>query len=378
MKILWFLENLSLGGQQTQSINLIKQIKQSKNIEIDVLYFNDGPLHHQFKDVCNNLTHLCDLKMGAYNNPLNLIKVISEYYKYLNKNKYDVVLSNGIISFGLSSIMKLFFSFKHVRLLGGPLKDIEPTYEKYFHNILPFHKKVDIAFYCEGENKVERKRYGKSLREFPMAVNTDMFYPKSKQEKIEIREKYQIQENEVVIGWVGRIASNMEIKNTIKLGGELKRRGISNFKILIVGGGTWEKEMFLLIEKERINDHCIYLGWQPMELIPDLFQAMDIVPLLDDDPVGGSIVREAMACGCLVISVDGVNKVQSTWIFNNKNGYLVSNSNYIKDCADIVVDYLNRDDDKYKEVSSEGAEYAKKKMNFKEQARIILSGIIDD
>lgn len=378
MKILWFIENLSLGGQQTQSINLIKEIKEIEEIEIDVLYFNNGPLYNQFKDVCNNLTHLGDLKKGGYKNPLNVIKVIRNYYKYLHTTKYDTILSNGIISFGLSSIMKFFFYYKHVRLLGGPLKDIEPTYEKYLHNILPFHKKVDIAFYCEGENIVERKRYGKKLREFPMAVNTEMFYPKSKKKKIEIREKYQINEGEIVIGWVGRIASNMEIKNTIKLGGKLKRRNILNFKILIVGGGTWEKEMLHLIEKEGIKDHCIYLGWQPMEAIPDLFQAMDIVPLLDNDPVGGSIVREAMACGCLVISVDGISKVQSTWIFNDKNGYLVPDTNYIEDCAELIVDYIKRDDNRYNDVSFEGAEYAKKKMSFKEQAKIILSGMVND
>lgn len=378
MKILWFLENLSLGGQQTQSINLIKNIKQNKNTEIDLLYFNDGPLYHQFKEACNNLTHLCDLKQGVYKNPFNILKVIRKYHKYLSENRYDIILSNGIISFGLSSIMKLFFSYKHVRLLGGPLKDIEPTYEKYLHNILPFHKKLDIAFGWPGKNIVERKRYGKKLILFPHAVNTKMFFIKEKTIIKSIRKKYSIKDNEIVIGWVGRIASNMEIKNTIKLGGELKKRNVKNFKILIVGGGSWVNGMLKLIEKEDIKENCIFLGWQPMELIPDFFQAMDIVPLLDNDPVGGSIIREAMACGSLVISVNGKSKAQSEWIFNNNNGLLVSDINYISETADIVEDYIVTVGNKYSLISFRGAEYAKNEMSFAKQARIILKGIMND
>ncbi|WP_417291660.1 glycosyltransferase family 4 protein [Corallibacter sp.] len=378
MKILWFIENLSLGGQQTQSINLIKRIREAKKFEIDVLYFNDGPLHGQFKDACSSLTHLTDLKKGGYKNPLNIIKAIRKYYKYLCKNKYDVVLSNGIISFGLSSIMKLIFSFKHVRLLGGPLKDIEPTYEKYLHNILPFHKNLDIAFGWPGKNVVERKRYGKKLILFNHAVDTKMFFIKDKEVKENIRKKYLIKDYEIVIGWVGRIASNMEIKNTIKLGGELKKRNICNFKILIVGGGSWEDGMFDLIEREGIKDHCIYLGWQPMELIPNLFQAMDIVPLLDDDPVGGSIIREAMACGSLIVSVDGISKAQSEWIINNHNGLLVSDTNYIQETANIVEDYILNEKSKYNLMCVNGARYAKIEMSFIKQAEIIVKGMLND
>lgn len=40
MNILWFIENLSLGGQQTQSINLIKRFKGfEKKLERDLEWF---------------------------------------------------------------------------------------------------------------------------------------------------------------------------------------------------------------------------------------------------------------------------------------------------------------------------------------------------
>lgn len=32
MKILWFIEDLSLGGLQTQSINLIREISETENM----------------------------------------------------------------------------------------------------------------------------------------------------------------------------------------------------------------------------------------------------------------------------------------------------------------------------------------------------------
>ena len=58
MKILWFIENLCLGGQQTQSINLIKEINKDSKKSIDILYLNDGELKDEFKEVCSNLIHL--------------------------------------------------------------------------------------------------------------------------------------------------------------------------------------------------------------------------------------------------------------------------------------------------------------------------------
>ena len=205
-----------------------------------------------------------------------------------------------------------------------------------------------------------------------------MFYRKDNYYRQGIRKKYDIPSSDVVIGWVGRIASNMEIKNTIKLGGLLKKRNLTNFKILIVGGGSWEKEMLQLIDDESINSNCIFLGWQPMELIPDLFQAMDIVPLLDDDPVGGSILREAMACGSLVISVDGVNKTQSTFIKDRYNGCLVSDVNYIEKCADIIKDYMINNRKIYDEMALNGVRYANQNMSFDVQAKVIYEGMIND
>jgi len=379
MKILWFIENLSLGGQQTQSVNLIRRFKGfEKKLEIDVIYFNDGPLHNQFEEVSNLVSELFPLERKAIYNPFNILKGIFKYYNYLKNKNYDFVISNGIVSFGFSSIMKSFFTFKHVRLLGGPLVDIEPSYEKYFHNILPFHKKVDIVFFCEGTNKIESSRYGNKLKIFPQGVNIKMFYRRDNYYRQEIRKKYNILSSDVVIGWVGRIASNMEIKNTIKLGGLLKKRNLTNFKILIVGGGSWEKEMLQLIDNESINSNCIFLGWQPMELIPDLFQAMDIVPLLDDDPVGGSILREAMACGSLVISVDGINKTQSTFIKDRYNGCLVSDINYIEKCADIIKDYMINNREIYYEMALNGVRYANQNMSFDLQAKVIYEGMIND
>lgn len=226
MKILWFIENLCLGGQQTQSINLIKEINKDSKKSIDILYLNDGELKDEFKEVCSNLIHLSDFNKKDYQNPYKMVRIIKSYYTFLNKNKYNVVLSNGIISYGLTSTLKLFLNFTHVRLLGGPLLDIEPTYEKYFNSILPFHRKLDFAYGWLGENTLEKRRYKNKLVILNPAVDSSMFYQKNINLRLEVRNKYQIKENEVIIGWVGRISANMQVKNTIALGGELKRRGV--------------------------------------------------------------------------------------------------------------------------------------------------------
>lgn len=367
-KVLWFIENTTLGGQQTQSINLIEELKE--DTLIDVAYLNSGPLLFKFEEVANKTYHIGDLKPGGYKNPKNTAKLILSYFSLLKRNKYDVVMSNGVISFGLTSLMKFFFKFKHARLLGGPLIDIEPTYEKYFHKILPFHKGVDVAYGWAGENRIEKKRYQNKLHIMPAGVNTKMFTEWSNSDKVELRKKYNIEEDRVVVGWVGRIAANMQVKNTIHACGELRKRGFDNFTLLIVGGGSWEKEMLAMIENYNLADNCMYLGWQPMELIPELFQLMDIVPLLEDDPVGGSIVREGMATGALVVTVDGKSKGQSSWITHKDNGILVSDQNYIEETATIIENYRNNIDENLK-IRRRGTTYAKECMSFKNQAEFI-------
>ena len=67
---------------------------------------------------------------------------------------------------------------------------------------------------------------------------------------------------------------------------------------------------------------------------------MDIVPLLESDPHGGSILREAMACGKLVLTVDGPSHAQTSFITHQTTGLLVDSATFLNDAFDAVLLFL--------------------------------------
>ena len=88
MKILWFIENLCLGGQQTQSLNLIKEIRKKSGYTVDLIYLNDGDLKIEFASLCYNVYHLKEFQKGSYRNPFKVLRLFNSYDKFQRKNNF--------------------------------------------------------------------------------------------------------------------------------------------------------------------------------------------------------------------------------------------------------------------------------------------------
>ena len=74
----------------------------------------------------------------------------------------------------------------------------------------------------------------------------------------------------------------------------------------------------------------------PYEKVPYYISEMDVVPLIHHDPHGGSIIREAMSCGKVALTVDGDSG--TTWVYNSYERWtLVSSENRIQKVANLIV-----------------------------------------
>ena len=104
--------------------------------------------------------------------------------------------------------------------------------------------------------------------------------------------------------------------------------------------------------------------------VPELISAMDVVPLLEEDPRGGSILREAMACGKVIITVDGKSGAQREWVNHLDNGILVASDNFIDESASWI-QKLKYDSHLYEKIGNSGVAYCKEKMGFEIQSTII-------
>lgn len=144
----------------------------------------------------------------------------------------------------------------------------------------------------------------------------------------EIRKKYQIQDDQIVLffmGWIYHFAGLKEV--AIQLAKEKGKYG--KFVLLIVGEGDAYEDMIRIKEKYQLENRLILTGKQPYAMIPEFIAAADIciLPAYPDEKIMQDIVPikvfEYMAVGKPVITtrLSGVIKE-----FGSGNGVIFVDS----------------------------------------------------
>ena len=378
--ILFYYPSLNLGGQQTQILQISEQLKL-KGHRVSWLY--------QFGDSLKaEASKYCDIKrviVPRFNQSrFGLIRIINRwlYYNLLERQlsqyamseRVDVIIASNTIDSRVANEVVKGTKVKHFRLLGGSMVQVEP------HLLANYHEKKTDEFVNAyfgwpavfEELKTQNVPDYKFINLTP-AVNTDKFYPLNIEETNRFRQSLGIANNETVIGWVGRTALNMQLWDTLRLGKKLKDSGVTEFKLLFVGGGSDFEHLQQEVIKNDLSAETILTGWIPYEEVNKYINAMDIVPLLEPDPHGGSIVREAMACGRLALSVDGPSGTQ-TLFMKPKASILVKSQNYLEEAAAVVASLIGNKE----AINSYGLkarEYVMANLTFAKQAEIIINAI---
>ena len=112
---------------------------------------------------------------------------------------------------------------------------------------------------------------------------------------------------------------------------------------------------------------------KPQAVIDAMANAMDVVPLLEPDPHGGSILREAMAAGRLALSVDGPSRVQRSFM-HDAHAVLVPSATYLESAAQAVL-ALAADPARREALGDAAARYARDQMSFRRLAEEFLAGV---
>lgn len=370
MRILFYYESLVLGGQQTQTLNIIREI--DKNVEVFFAFNEDGQMRPDFEQVSKVID--LDVPINSPSLKSMLSTLINTYFslsRVIKQNKIDVVISGSGYGSVISGLAARRRGIQHHRFIGCSLIQVEKRLYKYYSKFR-IDSLIDKYYGIEAffdELRAKQVPENKFIA-FPYGVNTDLFFPLTEKERLKKRESLEIPSDHISLGWIGRVAENMQITFTIDLAIELKNRGFEKFTLIIVGGGAWEQQMLEKIKENTLDQHVRYLGWQPMEEVPGFIAAMDIVPLLEEDPRGGSILREAMSCGKVALTVDGASGAQAEFILHEKNGILVGDTNFISEAADWC-EKLHDDHSFMKKIQAEARAYVVKEMRHAVQARII-------
>ncbi|MBI2996279.1 MAG: glycosyltransferase family 4 protein [Candidatus Melainabacteria bacterium] len=124
-------------------------------------------------------------------------------------------------------------------------------------------------------------------------VDEEIFYPK--------QFNSTNPNNNVNLLYVSRLTFQKGIWTLIKACGILKKRGVTNYKLTVIGEGHLKDEMFSLIDKYKISDKVNVLGWKRFEELPDIYRSADIFILPSVMEGMASVTLQAIACGLPII-----------------------------------------------------------------------------
>ena len=123
-----------------------------------------------------------------------------------------------------------------------------------------------------------------------------------------LREKYRINENELLIGNIAALTSEKDYPTFINTAEILVRKGIQA-RFVIIGDGDQKPTLVKLVEDKKLSDKIIFYGFA--NKVPALLKELDLLLFTSKQEGLGSIVLGAFAAGVPVVatSAGGVPEI---------------------------------------------------------------------
>jgi glycosyltransferase involved in cell wall biosynthesis len=169
-------------------------------------------------------------------------------------------------------------------------------------------------------NNIEEKSHflKKKIRLIYWGFDNERFYPRSAEEKAELRRNFGLPAGKRIIGFIGRYdiwkGHHTYIEACRRL---LERR--SDIFMLVVGGAMTERVVPAVGEYRReiqaqmkeFVDRGELFVWDHRDDIPEIMSVLDVFVCPSDREPFGLVVLEAVACGIPTVVSDGVGALES-------------------------------------------------------------------
>jgi glycosyltransferase involved in cell wall biosynthesis len=166
-------------------------------------------------------------------------------------------------------------------------------------------------------------------------IELDRFHPVSEQEKMRLREKWGLQEQDDVIGIVSKLWDGKGHELLIRAFREIKKEK-EDARLVIVGEGYLMESLKGVVRQLELSEAVIFTGF--LEDVPQIIATFDVAVLPSFFEGMGRVLLEAMAMEKPVVGtlVGGIPDL----IEHGANGYLVSPGKE-RELASAVLKILN-------------------------------------
>lgn len=246
-----------------------------------------------------------------------------------------------------------------------------PYNMKFPYSLLEqFNLKYTDGFVAGNQDAVDIIKdhgYTKAVTVLPkLGVDEKLFSP---QEQPELKKKFNLNQDDFIIGFVGRFVTEKGILTLIKAVSKLTQK---NWKLLLLGRGELEAQIIQEMTELGLKEKLIIIESVPHDQVPNYINLMDVLVLPSETTYEfktmsaagwkeqfGHVLIEAMACKVAVIGSDSgeiPNVIGDTGlIFPEKDSdklknclsKLIDNPNLIKELAEkgyhrVIENYTNQ------------------------------------
>lgn len=367
VKVLLFVDRMRHGGIQQFLVENVKHMDKT-NVDIDVLTLDDGETYPLEQAIQDAGAKYYKLKGIWINNTMDYFKYATAIDNFFTiHNNYKVIHMNA----SSKNFILLKYAKKHhipVRIAHSHNIDFQTKnpIKKIIGNLfkIPMKKYATDYFACSylagewlfGKENVESGK----VKVIHNAVDYKNFKYDEKTRK-EIRKEFNIKENEILFGHVGRFTNQKNHTFLIDIFNEIHKQN-KNTKLIMIGIGEKEEEIKNKVKKLQLNNYVIFAGFR--KDVNKLMQGMDtfLLPSLYEGlPVVGV---EAQAAGLPSFTSEDVvtQEVRITTAMN-----FISLEKSAKEWADIILNSdLSRKDtkDELKEAGYFIEDSARELVNF--------------
>jgi len=255
-------------------------------------------------------------------------KVITEFNPDIIHIHHPFLLSSVAMMYGkklgIPKILTIHTQYEQYAYYVAPIPS-KITQEAIKLIVSNFASKTDCITTPSESMKELLSDYGikNRIEVIPNAIKIESFRKKNESKCMQIRKKYLIREDEKIILFVGRIASEKSIEKIIKALAIIKEKGIEKIKLLIVGDGPNLDELKSLVNTLGIEKDVIFTGAVSHQEIQHYYKVAYLFAIASTTETFGIVTIEALASGLPVLAVKAAGAVDI--LTDGKDGRLVDN-----------------------------------------------------
>lgn len=255
-------------------------------------------------------------------------KIITEFNPDIVHIHHPFLLSSVAIMYGkrlgIPKILTLHTQYERYAHYVSPIPErlTQEAIKMIIHNL---SYKIDCITTPSESMRELIRSYGvkNRIEIIPNAIHLISFKEDDVFKRTEIKKKYNLKEDDKIILFVGRVASEKSIDKIIKALAIIKKRDISKVKLLIIGDGPAMDELKQLARTLKIEKDVIFAGTVSYEEIRHYYKMAYVFTIASTTETFGIVTIEALASGVPVLAVKAPGAVDI--LTDGVDGLLVDN-----------------------------------------------------